>query len=508
MKRRIGVDLGLKSTHKVVVVEESGIASRPTSIDVSLEGFLKLRDLAFNGSDRCATHVVMEPTGNVWLPLAAFLMAEGVPVVISNPRKVSDFRKVLRRYVKTDVVDADAMARLTQVDPKRSHVFEMPSVDVLSLRRVVKERDRFVRDATARKLRIGSAMQLANPRLMGCFGEEKFSTTARVMFRDFVDPFSVVRLGEKRFTQRLRQKGGRAPAEQVHEILAACEKTCALYSEMLRRKALPFNYELMAREIGMELAAMEFAEAQVKVLDESIKELYGRVDPAQTLRLIPGMGDIIAAAIEAFSSPIDRFHNAKAYASYCGLVPRMSQTGTAPHDHSHHITKCGNRLLKKYFHLAAEISRQQDPDLAAYYAAKSAAGWHHGRIITAIAHKLVRRVYALLQRRENDALRPNGDRQPQVYNLRVPDGNIVDREAAKAYVKEHYPSKREQARRAAERAKSKRDASQLGNKGQPKGSTNRVKRDHVPHATVHHEHPVIQPANTIATAVQNPVENA
>ena len=77
---------------------------------------------------------------------------------------------------------------------------------------------------------------------------------------------------------------------------------------MLRRKALPFNYELMAREIGMELAAMEFAEAQVKVLDESIKELYGRVDPAQTLRLIPGMGDIIAAAIEAFSSPIDRFH--------------------------------------------------------------------------------------------------------------------------------------------------------------------------------------------------------
>ncbi len=508
MKRRIGVDLGMRSSHKVVVVDESGNASRPTSIDVSLEGFLKLRDLALGGRDGCETQVVMEPTGNMWLPLAAFLTMYGVPAVISNTRKVSDFRKVLRRYVKTDPVDGEAMARLAQVDPKRSHVFEMPSADVLTLRRVVKQRDRFVREVTSCKLRIHAALQLTNPRLMECFGDEKFSITARVMFRDFVDPFPVVKLGEKRFRQRLRQKGGRAPEDQVHKIFVTCERICALYHEMIQRKALPFNYEFMAREIGAELTAMEFAEARVKALDESIKELYSRVDPAQTLHQIPGMGDIIAAAIEAFSSPIYRFRNARAYASYCGLVPRMSQTGIGPHDTSHHITKCGNRLLKKYFHLAAETARHRDPELASYYAAKSAAGWHHGRIMTAIAHKLVRRAYALLQRREDDALRPKADRQTQVYRLRTPDGKTVDREAAKAYVDEHYPSKREQARRAAKRAKSKRDASHLGNEGQPKGSTNRVKRDHVPHTTVHHRHPIIQPASAPASPVQNPVEKA
>ena len=37
--------------------------------------------------------------------------------------------------------------------------------------------------------------------------------------------------------------------------------------------------------------------------------------------------------------------------------------------------------------------------------------------------------------------------------------------------------------------KDKRDASQLGNEGQPKGSTNRVVRDHVPTTTIPQDAP-------------------
>lgn len=486
MRRRIGVDLAMRSSHTAVVVDESGNASRATSIDVSLEGFQKLRDLSFNGSDGCPSPVVMEPTGNVWLPVAAYMTMVGAPVVISSTRKASDFRKVLRRHVKSDPTDAESLARLTLFDPARNHVFQMPSVDLLSLRRMVKRRDRFVRRATASKLRIHAALQLTNPLLMECFGEEKFTTPARVMLRDFVDPFSVVKLGEKRFRQRLREKTRCDPEELAHEIFVVCEKVCALYSELIQKKALPFSYELMAQEIGEELDEIERAEARIQQLDRSIKQLYARVDPARTLQQIPGMGDTIAPAIEALSSPLIRFRHAGAYASYTGLVPRMSQSGISPHDRSHHITKSGNRLLKKYYHLAAETARRVDPELAAFYSARSAQKWHHGRIITAIAHKLVRRVHALLRRREAHAqLPPNSETHaPRPYELRTPDGHIVDRKAARAYILEHYPSKREQARRASNHAKDKRDASQLVNAGQPKGSTKRVKRDHVPPPTI------------------------
>jgi len=60
----------------------------------------------------------------------------------------------------------------------------------------------------------------------------------------------------------------------------------------------------------------------------------------------------------------------------------------------------------------------------------------------------------------------------------------VDRKVARAYVVEHYPSKQEQARRMTQRVNNKRDASQPGNEGQPKGSANRAKRDRVPPPTI------------------------
>ncbi len=507
MIRRIGVDLGMKSNHKIVVVDESGNTGRPTSIEFSLDGFQTLLDKALNGQDRCTTQVLMEPTGNVWLPLAAFLRAHGVPIVMNNTQKVSAFRKVLRQYVKTDIVDAEANARLPQLDPKRTHKFEMPPVEVLSLRHLVKERDRFVRDITACKQRIHGALQLVNPRLTDCFGEEKFTQTARVMLRDYADPFTVVKLGEKTFSKQLRKKSRRVSEEQVHDIFVACDEVCRLYKVLVESKALPFDYRVQCRTIHRELAAIEFAEAQVKELDASIKELYERIDPAQTLHQIPGMGSTITAAIEALSSPVDRFRNAKAYASYCGLVPRMSQTGVGPHDRSCHITKSGQRLLKKYLHLAAETARQVDPELAAYYAAKSAAGCHHGRIMAALAHKLARRVYALLRRRENDALRQDNNHQLQTYQLRTPQGEVLSREAARAYVKEHYPSKRETARRITRRVNKKRDASQLENEGQPEGSANRVRRDHVPALTLPKTESLFHLKSVSPMPVENSVEN-
>ncbi|MBI2839953.1 MAG: transposase [Acidobacteria bacterium] len=44
---------------------------------------------------------------------------------------------------------------------------------------------------------------------------------------------------------------------------------------------------------------------------------------------------------------MSRFRNAKAYAGYCGLVPRKSKSGKSDHQ-GLRITKASHRLLKKY----------------------------------------------------------------------------------------------------------------------------------------------------------------
>ena len=444
MKRRIGVDLGIGSCHKAMVVDENGRSSRPIAIDVSLEGYERLADLAIGCAARCRSEVVMEPTGNMWLPLAAFLNSRGVPVVMGTGKKVSDLRKFYRRHAKTDIVDAETMARLPGVDPKGSHTFEIPPIEVLSLRRLVKQRERFVRQSMVCKVRIHALLQLANPALMESLGEVKFSSVARVMLRHFVDPATVVDLGLKRFKQSVRRHKTRAGEEIMDRIFAACEKSSALYRDLRKSGSLPFDYQLLAEEIRAELDMMEYAETLVASMERVIDTRYQQLDPAQTLRQIPGIGPTIAPAIEALSSSISRFRNAKAYAGYCGFVPRKSKSGKSDHQ-GLPITKASHRLLKKYYYLAAEIARRNDPELAAYYEAHTAAGWHHERIVIAIAHALVRRVYALLRRREDAELSAIENAKPVGYEIRTPDGKILDRKAARAYVAEQYPSKRARA---------------------------------------------------------------
>ena len=505
MKRHIGVDLGIASSHKAIVVDENGRSHKPIAIEVSIEGYERLAELAFGGADRCRSEVVMEPTGNMWMPLAAFLNFRGVPVVVGTGKKVSDLCKFYRRHVKTDVIDAEAMARLPEVDPKGCHTFEMPTIELLSLRRLVKQRERFVRQTTACKVRIHTLLQLTNPALVDSLGEDTFSTVARVMFRHFADPLTVVNLGLKRFKQSLRRHGVRFGEEIVNRIFAACEKSSALYKDLRKCGSLPFDYQLLADEINAELEMIEFAEARIASIELAIETRYQRLDPAQTLRQIPGIGTTIAPAIEALSSPISRFRNAKAYAGYCGLIPRKSKSGKSDHQ-GLPITKASHRLLKKYYYLAAEISRRHDPELAAYYTARRAAGWHHERIVVAIAHALVRRVYALLRRREDAELSAVADAKPVGYEIRTPAGEILDRKAARVYVAEHYPSKQAQARLITQSVKDKRDASQLGNEGQPKGSTNRVVQDHVPTTTISQDAPQNQLIPRPMKTVDNPVE--
>ena len=86
------------------------------------------------------------------------------------------------------------------------------------------------------------------------------------------------------------------------------------------------------------------------------------------------------------------------------------------------ITKAGQRLLKKYFYLAADVARQWDAEFAAYYARRYARGDHHNHIMIALARKMALRVYALLKRREKarQARQPAAPSSPCLSSCGIP----------------------------------------------------------------------------------------
>lgn len=58
--------------------------------------------------------VVMEATGNLEAPLAAELVAAGVPVAVVNPRQIRDFGRSTGKLAKTDALDARIIAQFGQ----------------------------------------------------------------------------------------------------------------------------------------------------------------------------------------------------------------------------------------------------------------------------------------------------------------------------------------------------------------------------------------------------------
>ena len=67
---------------------------------------------------------------------------------------------------------------------------------------------------------------------------------------------------------------------------------------------------------------------------------------ATVLGAIPGVGLKTIATFIAFVGDVDRFCNAKQLAAYCGLVPRVYQSGQK--DAARKITKEGQAALREY----------------------------------------------------------------------------------------------------------------------------------------------------------------
>lgn len=100
---------------------------------------------------------------------------------------------------------------------------------------------------------------------------------------------------------------------------------------------------------GHELALL----AELRRLDAVIAERTAGVDAITRLKTIPGIGDRVATAIYAWIGDVRRFPNARALASYVGLVP--SVWASAEVTRLGRITKQGSPELRRLLVQAAHI---------------------------------------------------------------------------------------------------------------------------------------------------------
>jgi transposase len=116
------------------------------------EGILRLVD---HLKSLCLTLVVLEATGGLEMPCVGALAAEGLPVVVMNPRQIRDFAKATGRLAKTDRIDARVIARFAEA--VRPEIRELKTEEMQELTALGLRRRQIIQMITSEKNRLATA---------------------------------------------------------------------------------------------------------------------------------------------------------------------------------------------------------------------------------------------------------------------------------------------------------------------------------------------------------------
>lgn len=334
MKTTIGMDLGDKH-NRVCILDDQGniikagsIGNTRTSID---KFFSKYKD---------SLVAIETGTHSPWI--SRQLRELGCDVLVGNARKL---RMIWSSDNKSDVRDAEMLARIARLDPKLLHPVEHRSEQAQTDLEVIKARAALKKTRVELTNHIRGVVKALGYRLPSC-GQPAFHHKAWSHLPD-----------------QLRNA--------MHPLFDALE------------------------QIG----------ESIKEYDRQIKQLSDEVYPeTHKLRQVRGVGPVTALAYVLTLEDPQRFKKSRSVGPFLGLTPKRDQSGNT--DKQLHITKAGDRQLRCLLVTCAQHVMGpfgEDCSLRRFGEAIAERGGKNAkrRAVVAVARKLAVLLHALW-RGEND----------------------------------------------------------------------------------------------------------
>ena len=436
MIKSVGIDLSRSGSHQVNCLDEQAKPCDSFSFDSSLEGLEKLEKHLFsNGS---APTIVFEPTGLAWIPLAVYLRARHPEcrLVKARLQKVAALRRYLRSHTKSDRVDGLALAKMPFIDSEQLDEAYLPPAKYHALQRLTRQREHLMKSITIRKNRIGSIINGYLPGLRKAFVDE-WSERARVFYRQYLNPFTVVCDGKRALETLLTSVKARGAQAEAQRVYQSCQRLAEFYERAKAAGMINEDFfDDLQEEIACELRLMETEESEVERISVRIEELYLQLHPADHLRTIPGIGVRTAQVFLAVIGDPQRFRSQGAFANYTGVVPGARQSAETE-GKGLRMTKAGPAMVKRALFQAGDIGRRYDPQLAhLYYREMVNHGKTHLQAMGAVMSHLGARILAVL-------------REDRPYELRNTHDEPISKKGAMEVIQAEFkvPEETRQARR-------------------------------------------------------------
>src|SRR5271166_547499 len=227
LKIRLGVDVACRAAHQASLADEQGrflfvghrFRTDPDELDTLWARLPK---------DAERIEVVMEPTRNAWVALAAWFRRHGATVVMVPPEQSADLRDYYNKHTKTDRLDSKVLARLPLLHPEGLHREDSlgPGDE---LKRAVKIRSGLVHRRTACMARLDALLEILGPAWIAALGSDMTLTALRFLAR-YANPVQVKRLGKARLAAFFRRSSRQAWAdERADAVIEAAATTLRLW---------------------------------------------------------------------------------------------------------------------------------------------------------------------------------------------------------------------------------------------------------------------------------------
>jgi transposase len=175
---------------------------------------------------------------------------------------------------------------------------------------------------------------------------------------------------------------------------------------LLKRKGIevksPFSHagreqlrSLGLFEIESRLEELSLVESMIKKLDGMIIKLVSEDKKAKLLDTLPGLAPYTSLFLSSHVGDINRFPDSRHMCADLGLVPMVHQTGDTKV--LGHITKTGNKWLRRNLIECARAAVKKDKNLRKFYL-KLRRKRGEKKALTAVARKLISYAYWILKR--------------------------------------------------------------------------------------------------------------
>jgi transposase len=420
MPFRLGIDIACRAAHQVSLADEQGrFLWTGRRFRTTPQELARLWSMLPEGTDPADVLVVMEPTRNAWVPLAAWFRRQGAEVVMVPPERSADLRRYYAKHAKTDQLDSRMLARLPML-----HLDGLYAEQGLgpgdALKRAAKLHSTLTHRRSQSLSRLDALLEILGPAWHTAIGADLANRTPlKFLAAGYADPHVVKRLGRARLDRFCyRHSRGAWGEPHADALLAAAHQTLQLWA------GGELDYPDLAEDIAIEARlALQLTE-EIKELDERTALLLRAADPAGILISAPGVAAITAAAILGRLGDPNRFDSLAGARSFSGLVPILDSSGLNGRHGG--PTKRGDAVLRQALFMAAGQARRIDPTLAAkYHRLMVDAGKHHNSAMCHIATTLLTRIIACW-------------RAGQPYQLRDVDGTPVTIDQARAIIAHRY----------------------------------------------------------------------